>query len=685
MSSLEEFGPYLLLKKLNEDPLGEVFRAGKLGSQGVEQVVLLRIFNGRTINGLHLWQAIKGRAAVQQALKSPNVGNGVGLGEDRGVPYAAYDYISGKSLANLLVQASTENTPIPSDHALLIAERLALALSMAYEARSDGERILHGFVAPQLVMISNEGETRLLGFEVAPGLRDLATSGSFGADVTRYLAPKALTSGPVGGAVDRADDVFSLGVILFELLTCAPLPRPRADGFAAVVDAAEISQEGVPLPPNVKTLLKKSLAPRAQRIPDALSWHKAVTKLLVDGGFSATTFNLAFFMHNLFRNEIERESQEIEAEKTIEIPTAVIAASAAPAAAAREAARPAATAAVGRPAAGEDTASRQRGHAVDRTAKSSGKGLWVGLAAALVVALVGAGGYYYYFLRAKPEAGTPVEPSPQTATAGETAPPPLVEPAETAPPAPTGPTPEELQAQLAKMIDARSAEMEAKLKAQYDARIKLLQDQLQSTQEAGARREAELREQQRRAAEAIATEEVAAKQTPPAAAAPVVKPPPATTTPAGATTPAETARQAGDTAAATKPPAGQPAPSTTGATSTQPTNARSVEPPPAAEPKVRVGDLVSMGAGVKPPELVRMPDPTFPTIAKRLNKSAVVEVRVLVDEKGEVQQTEITGKKGGFGFDQAALEAARRAAYKPATKDGVRVKMWTLLKVRFEQ
>ena len=80
-----------------------------------------------------------------------------------------------------------------------------------------------------------------------------------------------------------------------------------------------------------------------------------------------------------------------------------------------------------------------------------------------------------------------------------------------------------------------------------------------------------------------------------------------------------------------------------------------------------------------------MPDPSFPTIAKRLNKSAVVEVRVLVDEKGDVLQTEITGKKGGFGFDQAALEAAHRAVYKPAIKDGVRVKMWTLLKVRFEQ
>ena len=84
-------------------------------------------------------------------------------------------------------------------------------------------------------MVSNEGETRLLGFEVAPGLRDLAASGAFGADVTRYLAPEALTG---GAAVDRADDVYSLGVILFELLTCAPLPRPRADGYAAVIDAA---------------------------------------------------------------------------------------------------------------------------------------------------------------------------------------------------------------------------------------------------------------------------------------------------------------------------------------------------------------------------------------------------------------------------------------------------------------
>jgi protein TonB len=100
--------------------------------------------------------------------------------------------------------------------------------------------------------------------------------------------------------------------------------------------------------------------------------------------------------------------------------------------------------------------------------------------------------------------------------------------------------------------------------------------------------------------------------------------------------------------------------------------------------RVRVGDLVAFGPGVTPPDLIRMPEPIFPTLAKRLNRGAVVEVRVLVDEKGQVQQTELAGQKAGYGFDQAAVEAAGRATYKPATKDGVRVKMWTVMKVRFE-
>src|SRR5688500_5140294 len=104
MSTREQFGGYLLLKKLGEDPLGETFRAGKIGRQGLERVVLLRVFNGPGIDGPRLWQRVSQRAAIHQVLKSPNLGDGVDMGEVRGTPYVAYDYVSGKNLATLFEQ-----------------------------------------------------------------------------------------------------------------------------------------------------------------------------------------------------------------------------------------------------------------------------------------------------------------------------------------------------------------------------------------------------------------------------------------------------------------------------------------------------------------------------------------------------------------------------------------------------
>ena len=69
---------------------------------------------------------------------------------------------------------------------------IALGLASASEQRLGGERILHGFLAPHLVMISNEGETRLLGFEISPALRGFAGNPVVRQHFGRYLAPEAL-------------------------------------------------------------------------------------------------------------------------------------------------------------------------------------------------------------------------------------------------------------------------------------------------------------------------------------------------------------------------------------------------------------------------------------------------------------------------------------------------------------
>jgi len=424
MNIPEEFGSYLLLKKLREDALGETFRAGRVGRDGIEQVVLLRVFNGQGMDGERLWQRISGRASVQQALRSPNIGSGVDLGKVRSFPYAAYDYISGKNLATLFAQAARQRQPIPIDHALLITERLALALAAAYETRAQDERLLHGFVVPHLVMISNEGETRMLGFEVAPGLRDLWAGGWRSDDLRGYLAPEAAAT----ATTTRTDDVYSLGAILFELLASERLPLSLnsrggpADGaaaygpLAALIDGLVLPNEGTPLPASVAGLLKKSLAPPDQRIPDAVTWHKTISKLMIEGQFTSTTFNLAFFMHNLFRDEIDRESQEIEAEKKLELPQRLVASAASAAGAAGGAAAGVAGAAAfgaGAAEARERTAVREAGWAAggahpagagavqplaaaaSSSAGSDRKPLWIGIAAAALLAIA-LGGYFLF-------------------------------------------------------------------------------------------------------------------------------------------------------------------------------------------------------------------------------------------------------------------------------------------------
>lgn len=628
MSTREEFGKYTLLKKLAEDPLGETFRAGRLGAQGLEQVVLLRVFNGSGLDSERLWSAILSRQGLSQALKSPNIGHGVDAGRVHGLPYLAYDYVSGKNLAAMTAQANQHGTPFPLDHALLIAERIAIALTAAHETRQGDERILHGLPLPHLAMLSNEGETRLLGFEAGPGLAGQAAN--LVPELRHYASPELRS----GQALAKSDDVFAVGAILFELLTGMPLPENPAGGYSSVVDHAQMAEGGA-LPPPVSTLLKRSLAPREERVSDVGAWHKAISRLMAEGGHGATTFNLAFFMHNLFREDIEREGKEIEQERTLELPRR--AAAAEPTPAPRSDARPAATA---RPTAPpvEDAAARGRYAAAEPASGSSKNGLYIGLAAALLVG-AGVAGWLYF---GKGEAAP--TPADQVAANG-----PAVDPA---PAVPEGPSKEELQAQIDRLLEERTQAKLGELKSEYDKQIATMREQLKQAQDRPT-------------------------PSPRSEPAPAPVPKPADPTPAKVEpTPTKEPEPAPTPAPVVQEPEPAPAPVTPTPTPT---------PEPAPVKTVKVGDLVSLGTpGSKAPTVLRRAQANYPRMAERFGKEATVDVRVLIDENGKVINAELAAAKAGYGFDEEALRAARMTTYQPATKDGVRVRMWTTLRIAFK-
>jgi len=287
--------------------------------------------------------------------------------------------------------------------------------------------------------------------------------------------------------------------------------------------------------------------------------------------------------------------------------------------------------------------------------------------AALGVIVLAVGGYLLF---GRGDSGAPsAQPAPQT-------PPP-----QAAAPA-GGMTPEEIQALLDAALTKQKEEIEAGLKAtssQQAEEIRALQRQLEDAQRVRASSpppSVQIAAQPAPTPAAAATpaesEPKPAPTTPTAAVAESKAPAaaPASTTPAGASaTPASPQRPA---AAPTQTPVTRPAPATP---------ARAT---PTTAAGVQRGDLVSMGQGVTPPRVVRQPPLAYPQVARRLRKEANITVRVLVDEEGDVAEVQAVGSKAGFGLDEAALSHARNCVWAPATKDGVKVKMWTDLKVVFK-
>jgi hypothetical protein len=169
MTTPQGFGDYLLFRKLTTDALGDTYRAGKRGPEGIDRVVLLRQFNGAGVDRAALATILAERRSIHQVLQNPHIGEGVDAGQIGETPFASWEYISGKNLRELLKETVSRSFPLPIEHALFIAERVTFGLTAAYATRHHESRVHHGFLVPELVELSNEGEVRVLGFEAGQG------------------------------------------------------------------------------------------------------------------------------------------------------------------------------------------------------------------------------------------------------------------------------------------------------------------------------------------------------------------------------------------------------------------------------------------------------------------------------------------------------------------------------------
>jgi TonB family protein len=315
MAKRERFGKFVLLEPCDASGVGVEYRAAKLGGSGLEKIVSLLRLAPAVSSHAEVAKALMDQAKFAAQLQSPNIVKILGIGKVDASYYISSEFIEGKSLRAVFSRCRQDGFPFSVDHTLLIASKLCSALEYAHSRKTDtGARYFHGLLTATSVVISYEGEVRVRGFGSWPAR--VQETGALAQDDKLYLAPEQDAS----GKGDPRSDTFAVGALLFETLTGKPLFEGGRNGdpLARVAKARlhNPTSDDPSLPKPISEILKRALsADPAGRFAEIQEMRKAIDTLLFSGDFTPTTFNLAFFMHSLFRDDIERESRLLKEEK----------------------------------------------------------------------------------------------------------------------------------------------------------------------------------------------------------------------------------------------------------------------------------------------------------------------------------------------------------------------------------
>ncbi len=619
-------GQYVLFKEILRDDIGTMYRAREVGREGWGKNVWLRVLSAPGVTPETLAEQKDLVNRLGRDLQAGNVVSGSELHIIDDTPVLAWDHAPGHTLSQVFKATREEGFPVPVDNALLIIEKLSLALSAGLAFELDGRRLVHGFLHPGLVVVSNEGEALVAGFGLAEQLLGVLDEPESREHCAPYLAPEVLEA----RSTTNRSDVYSLGSILFELLTGAPLPAdPTAREVA--LNGATLAMEEDPVPDDIMILLRKSLAPNpGNRFGSAADFKKELDKLLYGGNYSPTTFNLALFIDRLFRADIEEEEREALAESQVD-PEPYL-----------------------RPEPEEETPEE----ALEAAKARSRAGMWIAIAAALVLIAVAVVVLGPRFRQPKiPPTPTPEEVAAQKAAEQQRFEA-LVQ--------------EELQRMLAEQqakaqeeLDQRQKEIESlqkklndvqkgstgqKMSAAQQKQADALKQQLAKAEEEKKAREARLEEERQKALEEARrkAQEKAAQATP----TPAPAPPEATTAPEPQPT-------------ATTAPASQPAAPAQPAA--QPTAA-------AGEQQITEGMYLPPTEVDTPPIVLRKDFPKWSRMAMNSRRRGVVIVSARVNAKGRVESVKVLrADDKGFGIPKAAMDSVSDYLFKPATKNRIKV------------
>ncbi len=283
MSHPAQIGPYAIVAVLKEGTMAEVFQARAEGNPGrapgePDDVVLKRLVKKYRSDASWVRQ-FSDESKLLLKLRHPNIVHTYRAEKMDGDDVVVQQLVNGRTLGFMRQAFSEAGQPMPMPAAVYVARSILNALEYLHQSRlsETGAPLIHGDVQADNVLLSVEGEVKLCDFGAAQlegslALRDAA----FGLDPSS-MSPEAAS----GEAVDRRADVYSVGVLLWELCANARLFAAAKESETqerARLARVPLLSTKVPSAPGllVRVLRKALLADRDLRFQTALEFCEAL-------------------------------------------------------------------------------------------------------------------------------------------------------------------------------------------------------------------------------------------------------------------------------------------------------------------------------------------------------------------------------------------------------------------------
>ena len=312
---LEQFGNYNLLEKVAVGGMAELFKARQRGVHNFEKTVAIKRILPHLSDNDEFVRMFIDEAKLAAQLSHPNIVQIYDLGKASGFYYIAMEYVDGRDLRSVLRKVREYKLPMPEALAAAVIMKIASALDYAHRKRAIDDKelkLVHRDVSPQNILISYEGAVKLVDFGIAKAAtKSTQTHSGALKGKLLYMSPEQA----LGEPLDGRSDIYSLGLVLAELLTgerCF-----QADSELGVLEkvrlgkVVDIRTVNPGISAEMGAILAKVLQKDLdQRYASARLLERDLKALLAKQGYEPSEHDLAEYVNTLLKGTRE-ESESL--------------------------------------------------------------------------------------------------------------------------------------------------------------------------------------------------------------------------------------------------------------------------------------------------------------------------------------------------------------------------------------